>query len=203
VLFSAFYRLLNLIADSPIPNDAGNFGLVDRAVVDQIVHLPERDRFFPGLRNWVGFRQVGVAVERHARHDDQPRVSLRGLCRLAKTALFSFSSFPLMMFYGIAALSLLVCGVSVGFTLYHKLLTGQAIPGWTSITITASFFGALNALGIGILGEYVTRIYDQVRSRPQFIVARRCNFAAEPTSDSSRVLEWLDATVIAHSTADV
>lgn len=97
-LFYSFYRVLNAIADSPIPADAGNFGLMDRAVVDAVLSLPERERFFPGLRSWAGFRQTGIAVERAARHDDHPRVSLRGLFTLAKTAVFSFSSFPLKFF---------------------------------------------------------------------------------------------------------
>ncbi len=168
-LFFSFYRVLNSIADSPIPADAGNFGLMDRKVVDALLQLPERDRFFPGLRSWAGFRQTGIPVERAARHDDHPRVSLMGLFRLAKTAIFSFSGFPLKFFYLVAAISAGVCAASVGFVLWHKIFTGLAIPGWASTIITASFFGALNALGISILGEYVIRIYDQVRSRPVYL----------------------------------
>ena len=180
LLFFAFYRVLHLMSDTPIPKDAGNFGLIDRRAARQIVHLVDRDRYYPGLRRWVGFRQTGIPVERHPRHDEYPRVSLRQLFRLAKTAIFSFSTFPLTMFYGIAVMSILVCAGLCGFTLYHKLITGLAVPGWTSITITASFFGALNALGIGILGEYMARIYDQVRARPLFIVDRASGFAATP-----------------------
>ncbi len=193
-LFSGFYRLLNTISQIPIPKDAGNFGLVDRTVAVHIAHLCDRDRFFPGLRRWVGFRQVGVPVERHKRHDDTPRVSLHGLWRLAKSAIFSFSAFPLTMFYAIAAVALLLCFGLVGFTLYHKLFTGLAIPGWTSITLTASFFGALNALGIGILGEYVTRIYDQVRARPLFIVARKVNIAEAEEATVGAALHWPEKT---------
>jgi dolichol-phosphate mannosyltransferase len=189
-LFSAFYRVLNVISQIPIPKDAGNFGLVDREVAEHVAHLCDRDRFFPGLRRWVGFRQIGVSVERHERHDDAPRVSLRGLWHLAKSAVFSFSAFPLTMFYAIAAVSLLLCIGLVGFTLYHKLFTGLAIPGWTSITLTASFFGALNALGIGILGEYVIRIYDQVRARPLFIVARKVNFTEAEDATVGAAVHW-------------
>lgn len=174
-LFHAFYRVLNAISNTPVPPDAGNFGLIDRRVAEQIAHLVDCDRFFPGLRRWVGFRQTGIPVERLARYDKNPRVSLRGLFRLAKTAIFSFSTFPLTVFYLFASLSLTVfVGVTL-FSLYHRLVTGLAIPGWTSITLVAAFFGALNALGIAILGEYVTRIFDQVRARPQFIVARTAN----------------------------
>jgi len=191
-LFFSFYRVLNSIADSPIPSDAGNFGLMDRKVVDALLQLPERDRFFPGLRSWAGFRQTGIPVERAARHDDQPRVSLMGLFRLAKTAIFSFSGFPLKFFYVIAALSACVCVASIGFVLWHKVCTGLAIPGWASTIITASFFGALNALGISILGEYVIRIYDQVRSRPVYLAdsivnRKRPNFVSpRPQGDGIR-----------------
>jgi dolichol-phosphate mannosyltransferase len=174
-LFYAFYRVLNLISQLPLPKDSGNFGLVDRQVARQVAELLDRDRFYPGLRRWVGFRQVGIPVERHARHDDTPRVSMRQLFQLAKTAIFSFSACPLTVFYAIAGISLSACFALAIFALYHKLYTGLAIPGWTSMTLTASLFGALNALGIAILGEYVIRIYDQVRARPLFVVSRKVN----------------------------
>ncbi|MCA9033875.1 MAG: glycosyltransferase family 2 protein [Planctomycetaceae bacterium] len=169
LLFYSFYRVLNAVSSTPIPQDAGNFGLLDRRVIDILQQLPEQDRYFPGLRSWAGFRQTGVPVERAARHDQHPRVSLKGLFRLAKTAILSFSAFPLTFFYVIAALSASICAASIGFVLFHKLFTGLAIPGWTSVVTLASLFGALNALGISILGEYVIRIYDQVRSRPVYI----------------------------------
>ncbi|WP_299459937.1 glycosyltransferase family 2 protein [uncultured Gimesia sp.] len=174
--FQTFHKTLNLIASTSIPRDAGNFGLIDRKVAIQIAQLNDRDRYFPGLRSWVGYRQIGVSVERLARYDKNPRVSFAQLCGLAKTAIFSFSFFPLTVFYIIAALSAVVCLGLISFVFYHKIFTGLAIPGWASTTITASFFGMLNALGIGILGEYVTRIYDQVRARPMFIVGSKTNF---------------------------
>lgn len=196
LLFHAFYRVLNSISRTPMPMDAGNFGLLDARVAREIVAVMDCDRYFPGLRSWVGFRQKGIPVERGRRHDDQPRVSMLGLFRLAKTAIFSFSAVPLTFFYVIAGLSLFTCLAVAAFTLYHKLVTGLALPGWTSITIVASFFGALNALGIGILGEYAIRIYDQVRVRPQFIVARSVNLPGENCSAAAAAqdgaaLDWL------------
>jgi glycosyltransferase involved in cell wall biosynthesis len=196
ILFHGFYRVLNSVASIRIPADAGNFGLLDRRVVDVLAELPERDRYFPGLRSWTGFRQTGIPVERAARHDATPRVSLLGLFRLAKTAIFSFSAFPLTAFYFIAALSGLVCTAAVGFVLFHKVLTGLATPGWTSTIITASFFGALNALGISILGEYVIRIYDQVRERPVYIageVRNRTTAAAQVSRTPDRLNQLLQS----------
>lgn len=175
LLFTGFYRILNRIASTPIPRDAGNFCLLDRRVAEHIARLPDYDRYFPGLRSWVGFRQTGIVVERGARYDDRPRVSLAGLFRLAKTAVFSFSRVPLTMFYTMSALAFLVFAGLCVFVLYHKFVTGKAIPGWSSLLLTASFFSSLNALGIAVLGEYVMRIYDQVRGRPLFLVARRVN----------------------------
>ncbi len=194
-LFYAFYRLLERISEPHIPVDAGNFGLIDRRVCDELINMPEFSRFYPGLRHWVGFRQTGVPVERGARHDDQPRVSFWGLVRLAKTAIFSFSTVPLTLFYMVAALSCLVCVGLTGFTLYQKLWVGDASPGWASGLITASFFGMLNALGIAVLGEYVVRIFDQVRARPQFIIERTQN-SESPTSQPSSQREAIESRTL-------
>ncbi len=182
--FAGFHRLLASISSTPIPVDAGNFGLLDRRVVDELVHLGERDRYLPGLRSWVGFRQTGVLVERLARYDDQPRVSFWGLWRLAKTAIFGFSTFPLTVFYVIGYLALAIFLAVSAFSLACRLFTDLAIPGWTSHILIGCFFGALNALGISMLGEYVVRIYDQVRARPLYLVQRRVNFAASTSAAS-------------------
>jgi len=175
-LFAAFHRLMASVASVPIPADAGIFGLIDRRVARELAALGETDRYLPGLRSWVGFSQVGIEVERHARYDERPRVSLGGLVRLAKTAMFSFSTFPLALFHviGVSAAALFM-GLST-YALWCKLVAGSAIPGWTSHVLTGSFFGALNALGICILGEYVIRIHDQVRGRPLYLIDRLVNF---------------------------
>jgi dolichol-phosphate mannosyltransferase len=193
-LFSVFYRILNRIASLPIPRDAGNFGLVDRVVANQLLRLSDQDRYYPGLRQWVGFRQTGVPVERLQRYDGTPRVSLLQLFRLAKSAIFSFSTTPLAFFYSVAMVSLLVFVGLSAFALYHRLVTDLAIPGWASTTMVSSFFGALNALGIAVLGEYVVRIYDQVRGRPHYIVARRVNFAPSGAATKGNPLAKLPAS---------
>lgn len=199
-LFHTFYRVLNAVADSPMPSDAGNFSLMDRTVVEALRQLGERERYLPGLRSWTGFQQTGIPVERLARHDGHPRVSLAGLFKLAKTAIFSFSSVPLTIFYGIAAISAMVCLTCVSFVLYHKVCTDLAIPGWASTIITASFFGALNALGISVLGEYVIRIYDQVRARPVYLVKEsrqslpsQDHTVSAPQGEALELLEHVDA----------
>jgi dolichol-phosphate mannosyltransferase len=194
-LFSAFYRILARTASTVIPRDAGNFGLMDRSVVDQVRWLPESERFFPGLRSWVGYRQLALPVERMARHDSKPRVRFMGLVALARTALFGFSRVPLLAFYWLAMISALVSVACIGFAVFHKLFTGLAIPGWASSTSVAAFFGAINSLGIAILGEYIARIYDQVRGRPMYVVARTVNLTREnPARGHSQTPSPVDLT---------
>ena len=187
-LFAGFHRTLSAIADTPIPLDAGNFSLIDARVAREIVRLAERDRYLPGLRSWVGFRQKGIEVRRDARYDGRPRVSLRGLWRLAKTAIFSFSTFPLAVFSLIGYSALVRSSALTGYSLFCRLFTDLAVPGWTSHVLIASFFGAVNALGISMLGDYVARIYDQVRARPLYVIDREVRFehAGRPTRGASR-----------------
>jgi dolichol-phosphate mannosyltransferase len=177
--------MLSLVADTPIPIDAGNFSLMDARVVRELVRLGERDRYLPGLRSWVGFRQKGIEVRRQARYDRRPRVSLRGLVRLAKTAVFSFSTFPLTVFSLIGYLALAVFVGLSGYSLFCRLFTDLAVPGWTSMVLVGSFFGAVNALGISMLGGYVARIYDQVRGRPIYLVDRSVNVGHHPEPRST------------------
>jgi dolichol-phosphate mannosyltransferase len=191
-LFDGFHQLLAAISTTPVPAHAGNFSLIDRRVVREIVALGERDRYLPGLRAWVGYRQRGLEVRRAARYDDQPRVSLHGLVRLAKTAIFSFSTVPLAVFYWIGYSSLALVATLSAFALYCKLFTVLAIPGWTSEMLVGSFFGAVNALGISILGEYVVRIYDQVRGRPMYLVARTCNLKDAVASEEQQYQSLLE-----------
>lgn len=184
-LFFAFYRVLRAVVDVPIPADAGNFGLLDRRVVNHLRALPERTRFFPGLRNWVCFRQIGVPVERLSRYDAVPRVSFWQLLRLAKTAIFGFSSVPMALFSAIALVATLVFTVGSIVTA-GVWIAGTPLPTWTATALTASFFAALNALGIAVLGEYVVRILDQVQGRPAYLIdhVRRADWPGKRSRDN-------------------
>jgi len=152
-----------------MPYDAGNFGLLDRRVVNHLLAMPERTRFFPGLRSWVGFRQIGVPVARLSRHDAVPRVSFWQLVRLAKTAIFSFSNAPITAFWVIAALSGSVFAVAGSWT-GMQWAFGDGVPSIITTLLVASFFAALNSLGIAVLGEYLVRVVDQVQGRPAYLV---------------------------------
>ncbi len=171
-----FYRLLSISAQVPLPIDAGNFALMDRKVIEAIKKCPERNRYIPGLRGWVGFKQIGIDVERRARYDLNPRVGFRGLWALAMNAFFSFSYAPLFYFRFIGICSLLLCLILILFALYHKLITGLAVTAWASQLISISFFGGINLVGISLLAEYIARIYDEVKQRPLYICARTSGF---------------------------
>lgn len=171
-VFWLFYRILLLMSDTYIPPDAGNFALMDKRVVNILLSLPEKNIYVPGLRAWVGFKQIGVPVPRRLRYDNSPRTNLKAKWNLAINAIFSFSYLPLIIFRVLGILALMVSLFLASFTLYHKLISGLAVKAWASNLITITFFGGLNLFGIGIIGEYISRIYNEVRARPKYIIDR-------------------------------
>jgi dolichol-phosphate mannosyltransferase len=186
LLFTSFYRLLRMLSDTPFPVDAGNYSLMDRRVVEILQCLPERNRYLPGVRAWAGFRQVGLAVPRRPRHDDRPRVGIRGLWRLSMNAIFSFSYVPLLIFRLIGAFSLGLSLLLMSYAIGYKLFSTSTIPAWTSQIVAVSFFGGLNIFGIGILGEYIARIYDELKGRPVYVIDRRVAAAPDACDSATR-----------------
>jgi glycosyltransferase involved in cell wall biosynthesis len=170
--FYMFYKILNGLSNIPIPVEAGMFSLMDRQVVNLLATIPERNRFIPGLRAWVGFNQVGIPVERDERGDRIPRVSFIQLVRLATDAIISFSWIPLRIstILGILAAFLSIVGTCI--VLYKKFISLEAIPGWTSTLLSIFFFGAVQLIIFGIIGEYLGRIYEEVKRRPAYVVRR-------------------------------
>ena len=170
-VFWLFYRVFKWVAATQSPLDAGTFGLMDRRVVDQLGKLPERNRYLPGLRAWVGFRQTGVPIPRRARYDRHTRVGLRGLWTLGMNAIFSFSYVPLFVFRIAGVLSMLLSLVLIAVAIYLHLSSNDVGP-WPAILAATSFLGGINLFGIGLLGEYIARIYDEVKCRPVYVVDR-------------------------------
>jgi len=171
LLFWLFYRVLNWMANLDLPMDAGCFGLMDRRVVDQLRQMPEQYVYLPGLRAWVGFRQTGVAVARRTRYDRKTRVGFRGLLALAMNSLFSFSTVPLLGFRiaGLAAIGLSIALVVYGMIM--RILSGTILTPPQNLVSLVSFFAGVNLLGIALLGEYLARIYEEVKGRPRYIVS--------------------------------
>lgn len=169
--YVAFYRLLRAISQIDIALDSGDFSLTDRKVVDLLNSLPERTRFVRGMRSWTGFRQVGVDVPRDARHAGQAKYTFGRLIRLALDGLFSFSYRPLQLasFFGFA-ISCAAIVLAIGLV-FLKLFQGVPLLGWTSLIVAVLFLGGVQLISLGILGEYVGRIFDETRGRPSCIVA--------------------------------
>jgi dolichol-phosphate mannosyltransferase len=169
--YKAFYRILRLISQIDIPPDSGDFSLMDRRVVDEINGMPERTRFVRGMRSWVGFRQIGIDVTRAARHAGDPKYTFRRLLRLAFDGFFGFSSRPLQLAsifgLGVSSVALAFAVTLILLRIFH----GIPLQGWTSLMVTVLFLGGVQLISLGILGEYVGRIYDEVRGRPGYVVA--------------------------------
>ena len=177
---AAFYRLLRMISSTPIQRDSGTFSLMNRRLVDLLKSMPEQNCFLPGLRSWIGFRQTSVPVPRRSRHDQNSRVGIFGLFKLSMNAVFSFSYFPIFIFQIVGATALL-CGFGLAvFVLYHKFLTHRSVAAWTSEMLSILFFGGINLFGLGIIGEYIARIYDELKARPRYVVDRITQSPALP-----------------------
>jgi dolichol-phosphate mannosyltransferase len=174
--FYGFYRLQKLLVPMPIPLDAGIFGLMDRKVVDVVRRMPERNRYLVGLRAYAGFRQTGIEVERGARHSGSSRVGLRRLIRLALDGIFAFSTVPLrlVLLFGLASAAGALGVAAAGLVWKYGL--GRPMLDWPFGLSTAFFFGGVQLVSIGIIGEYVGRIYEEVKQRPYYVVARKVGF---------------------------
>lgn len=167
-----FYRLLALISDIDIPIDSGDFCVMDARVVAALNALPERTRFVRGLRTFVGFRQVGLEYERAARAAGAPKYTFRALVRLATDGLISFSTYPLRIaiYFGFstAAAALLL----TIWVFWDALSRHTAPRGWASTLIVVIFMGSVQLISLGIVGEYIRRIFLEAKQRPNYIVAR-------------------------------
>jgi dolichol-phosphate mannosyltransferase len=167
-----FYRLIAALSDVRLPLDSGDFGLMSRRVVDQIRSMPEHQRYLRGLRTWVGYRQTGIPVERAERHSGRTKYSAMRLLKLASDGIFAFSIVPLR---AATVLGLLGIGFATIYTLYAiyaKFFLNQSPRGFTALTILITLLSGFILLFLGVIGEYVGRIYEEVKARPNYIVAR-------------------------------
>ncbi|HMN30186.1 MAG TPA: glycosyltransferase family 2 protein [Caldilineaceae bacterium] len=173
---SLFYRLLQRVADVDIPLDAGDFRLMDRRVVLAMRQLREKHRFMRGLSSWVGFKQTPLEYERAERYAGETKYPLAKMVRLAGTAITSFSYLPLRLStyfgFGLAALSLL----AIILTIILRLAGNHFFEGQATTLVSVLFLGGIQLIFLGILGEYLGRIYDEVKNRPLYIVSRAYGF---------------------------
>lgn len=184
LMFPLFYKVLGFLSDYPIPLNAGIFGLLDRKPLDSILNLTETNRYLPGLRSWVGYRTTVVFYDRADRAEGEPKQTFWKLLKYGLDAIFSFSYKPLRLtlFTGlISAAFLVIFGFIVLICRLMDIgLFGQPVVfGYTSTLISILFLGSAQLIGIGILGEYVGRIYDEVKRRPLFIIDKIYRTTAE------------------------
>lgn len=168
--YFVFYRILKKIANVDIPLDSGDFSFIGRKVVDILNQMPEESRFIRGMRTWIGFKQVGIAYNRQERAFGDSKYTFSKLIQLALNGIFNFSEFPIKF---VSTLGFMAISSSVVYFIYvvmKKLFFSHVIEGFTSLLFVIILFGGIQLLAIGILGEYILRIFFQSKSRPNFII---------------------------------
>lgn len=171
ISYFLFYRILRKVANISIPLDSGDFCVMRKRVVEAINTMPERNRFIRGLRSFVGFTQVGIEYERDKRVSGKSKYTFRKLMRLAFDGIVSFSYVPLQVLTVVGFLFFILSIVGSLVTVYFKLFTSVYIPrGFPTTIITIMFIGGVNMLALGIIGEYIGRIYDEVKRRHPYII---------------------------------
>lgn len=171
-----FYRMINFLSDVPIPLDTGDFRLIDRTVIDEFKRLPEKNKFIRGLISWIGFSQVPFHYTRDPRLAGETKYPLGKMLKFATTGLLYFSKKPLKL-----AVSLGFLNILVGMALILYAVVGKffdlidTVPGWASLLVAVIFFGGVQLLTIGVLGEYIGSIFDEIKERPEYIISRKIN----------------------------
>lgn len=175
-----FYSLINRISTISLPQNAGNFCIMRQEVVDALRRLPERNRYLTGLRAWVGFTQTGLELPRGRRIAGSPKQSFARLLKHALDAIFSFSTAPLKLLTMLGTLAFLFALFFAGVVIVFRLTYPHVPVGWASTMVVIIFVGGLQLIGLGILGEYLARVFDEVRARPMSLV-RKVTHAASDT----------------------
>ncbi|MBU2959186.1 glycosyltransferase family 2 protein [Paracoccus sp. C2R09] len=177
---AAFYRFLNIGSEVPIPAGARDFRLMDRKVVDALCALPETNRFMKGLYAWVGFRTFAIPVELQPRGGGSTKFGFRRLLRLGMTGLTAFTDWPLRMWTGIG---MVLASMSILYGLFlaaRTLLLGHDLPGWSTLAVAIFFFGGIQVMSIGVLGEYLACVFNEVKGRPGYLIAQDVTIARAP-----------------------
>ena len=175
-----FYRLLRMIAEVDIPLDTGDFALLDRKVVDVIKQMPERSRYIRGLRAWSGFRSIGAEYDRSARAAGESKYTLKKMIDLAASGIIGFSTVPLRIATYIG-MFMALASVLGGMFVFFQWLIGWPglVRGWASLMIGFFFVSGIQLFLLGVIGEYIGRIYREVQARPLYIIRKKVGFSAE------------------------
>ncbi|GAA6160926.1 glycosyltransferase family 2 protein [Ruegeria sp. HU-ET01832] len=178
-----FYRILNRLSDVPIPNDTGDFRLVSRRVLNAVLDMPERARFIRGMFAWAGFRQIGIEYVRDPRVAGETKYPMSKMIRLAFDALSSFSIKPLQIATRLAFLTLIVAALMLVYV-FWSLILYNTVAGWASTVLVISFFSGIQLLTLGIMGEYLGRLYIEAKGRPLFFIDEQVGGVVENTPET-------------------
>jgi dolichol-phosphate mannosyltransferase len=179
---SAFYRVLNRLAKLDLPEGAADFRFMSRRVVDALIAMPERHRFLRGMTRWVGYRQGVVAYDSPARATGRSKYTLRSMVRFALHAIVAFSALPLRIASLLGFLASALGAVYLAYVVAVRLFTDTAVPGWTSVVVVVLILGGAQLVCLGIIGQYLGQMYDEVKGRPLFLVAEDTRRADEPVA---------------------
>lgn len=176
ILFHVFYRLMDKISSYKLPLDAGAFSVMRRPVVDVLSQMAEQNRYVAGLRTWVGFSQTGLDYEKQARYAGKAPQTFGKLMKMGLDALFSFSYVPLRLATILGLIVSILAFIAIADVLLQKWVFGTAILGWASPLVSVLFIGGVQLVILGIIGEYLGRIYDEVKRRPYYVVKEKIGF---------------------------
>ena len=185
IAFKTFHKLFGYLSDSDIPRNTGTFCLMDKRAADAINRMKESHRFLPGLRAWVGFRQSFIKFERPARGAGQPKQTFVRLCSYALDAIFSFSFKPLRLLTATGAGVFVIAVVVASWFIMKRLMGWEtASIGFTTLMATVLALGGFQLMSLGLLGEYIGRIYDEVKDRPQYLIDQQLHAEVEPQTQA-------------------
>lgn len=173
--YSSFYKILKKISHTEIQMDSGDFCVMKKIVVENMLKLQEKNPFLRGIRAWLGFKQIGVEYDRHARIQGESGYTLKKLLKIAKDGIFSFSNVPIRLITLMGTAGLIFAVVYSMYILYESIFNLIPVKGYASLTIIISFFSSLILICLGIIGEYIVRIYDEVRDRPFSVIEESIN----------------------------
>ena len=170
-----FYRLLHYMSETEIPMDTGDFRLLNRKVIEAFKQMPERNRFVRGMVSWVGFDQTYIEYEREERFAGETKYPLKKMLRFASDGMISFSTKPLKLVRSLGFLTLLIAIMLLVYSLASKFIFHSVVSGWTSLMVAITFFSGVQLFSIGLLGEYIARIYDESKNRPLYLIKEKIN----------------------------
>lgn len=185
---SLFYRLLNSLSDTDIPQNVGDFRLIDRRVARIICQMPERHRFLRGMISWVGFRQTPLPYSRQARFAGHTKYPLRKMLHFASDGVISFSTVPLKISVWLGLFCACLAVILIGYAAVVRLLTSHWVSGWAFLSIAFAFFSGVQLVAMGVIGSYVGRIFEETKKRPLFVIEGLRGFDGQPAPLSVRGL---------------